>query len=155
MHLHKSVIGFATFFLVMALIVPPAQRAHWGMQGIFLAMIAATATSLLAALAFGNIRQRMRTSHIDGRSLAGFLVGYTQESRVVESDRDVRVAPSGDDEQALVPLSYAGEDEEGREDEDLPNVIVEPHGLSLSDTYQPGGIILTCLSRLNVGFPLK
>ena len=37
MHLDKSVVGFGTFFLVMALIVPPGLHAHWGMQGIFFA----------------------------------------------------------------------------------------------------------------------
>src|SRR5215472_6413797 len=77
MHLHKSVVGFATFFLVLALIVPPAERAHWGMQGIFLAMIAATVASFLAAFVFGRVRRRLRASSISGRDLARFMVGYT------------------------------------------------------------------------------
>jgi hypothetical protein len=144
MHLNKSVIGFATFFLVMALIVPPAQRAHWGMEGIFLAMIVATATSFLTALAFSKVRQRMSNSRISGRDLAGFMVGYAPETKVVESENGARLAWSGDllslialddEEQALVPFGYEGE---GEQDGELPDTIIEPHGMYLSDTYQPG-----------------
>ncbi len=148
MHLHKSVIGFATFFLVLALIVPPAERAHWGMQGIFLAMIAATTASFLAAFVFGTVRRKLRASSISGRDLARFMVGYTPETRVVESGSGVHLAQSGDllslldldDEQALALPDYDAESEEDKreEDEDLPDVIIEPHGLYLSKPYQPG-----------------
>jgi hypothetical protein len=148
MHLHKSVIGFVTFFLALALIVPPAERAHWGMQGIFLAMIAATAASFLAAFIFGRARRRLRASQISGRDLAGFMVGYTPATRIVESGSGVHLAPSGDllslldldDEQALALPDDDAESEEDKreEDEDLPDVIIEPHGLYLSKPYQPG-----------------
>ena len=148
MHVNKSVVSVVTFFLVMALIVPPAQKAHWGMQGIFVAMVAAALASYLIPLALGKLREKLSNSGIEKRELAGFLVGYIPESTVVESGNDVRLARSGDvlsmlalndDEQALVPLEYAGEDDEvGQEDEeDLPDQIIEPHGLYLSDTFMP------------------
>ncbi|HEX9132122.1 MAG TPA: hypothetical protein VF844_07505 [Ktedonobacteraceae bacterium] len=148
MHLDKSVVGFGTFFLVMALIVPPGLHAHWGMQGIFLAMIAALLLSFLAVLAWTKLREKMTQSQIRGRELAGFMVGYTPDTDVVESANGVRFARSGDllsmlaqgdDEQALVPLGtdhYADEDD--ADEEELPDQIIEPNGLYLSDTFVPG-----------------
>src|SRR5712692_4212951 len=59
MHLDKSVVAAGTFFLVMAIIVPPALRAHWGMQGIFLAMMLALVLSFLVSLAWTRIREKM------------------------------------------------------------------------------------------------
>jgi len=146
MHLDKSVIGFGTFFLVMAIIVPPGLRAHWGMQGIFLAMMAALVLSFLATLAWGKVREKMRGGGIKGRELAGFMVGYVPETNVVESNDGVRQVRAGDmlsmialddDEQALVPV---GTDhyEDYEDGEELPDVIIESNGMHLSDTYQPG-----------------
>src|SRR2546429_9816259 len=109
MHLNKSVVGMVTFFLVMALLVPSAQKAHWGMQGIFVAMVAAAIASYLIPLALGKMREKLRDGGMNKGEFAGFLVGYTPETSTVEST--VRVAPTGDvvsmlddDEQALVPL---------------------------------------------------
>jgi hypothetical protein len=148
MHLDKSVVGFATFFLVMALIVPPGLRAHWGMQGIFLAMIFALLLSFLAVLAWAKLREKMTQSQIRGRDLAGFMVGYTPEKDVVESANEVRLARPGDmlsmlalddDEQALVPVGLDHyEDEDDTDEEELPEQILEPNGLYLSDTFVPG-----------------
>ena len=147
MHLDKSVIGFGTFFLIMAIIVPPGLRAHWGMQGIFLAMIAALMLSYLATLAWGKMREKMSGGGIKGRELVGFMVGYFPDTNVVESNNGVHQARAGellsmialdDDEQALSPMSidhYENEDYE--DEEELPKVIIEPNGMYLSDTYQP------------------
>ncbi len=144
MHVNKSVLGVVTFFLVMALLVPPAQRAHWGMQGIFVAMMAAAIASYLIPLALGKMREKMRDGGIGKGELAGFLVGYTPQTDIVESENGVRLAHSGDalsmitldnEEQALLALSDG--DEENEETEDLPDQIIEPHGLYLSDTFMP------------------
>ncbi|MFL5627773.1 MAG: hypothetical protein ACJ788_19510, partial [Ktedonobacteraceae bacterium] len=148
MHLDKSVIGFGTFFLIMAIIVPPGLRAHWGMQGIFLAMTAALMLSFLATLGWGKMREKMRGGGIKGRELAGFMVGYAPKTNIVESNKRVRQARADemlslntldDDEQVLVPVAidhYENEDYEDKEG--LPNVIIEVNGMYLSDTYQPG-----------------
>jgi hypothetical protein len=166
MHFNKSAISVIIFFLVMAFIVPAANNAHWGMPGIFVAMVVAVTLSFVVPLLFGKLRERLSSGGLTHGELVGFLVGYAPESSVVEaepyqnqdmgssrSDSRRAITRSAAPTRRLEPVYVADEemgDDIDDERDDLPTVIIEPNGLYLSDCYQPsiesllGQTVLLC-----------
>jgi hypothetical protein len=171
MHLNKSAMGVIIFFLAMAFIVPVAEQAHLGMSGIFVAMIAAVALSFAVSWCGRRVRERMLDSGLSRGELVGFLVGYApEEGPIVEADPAPTGYHNGIETSAYPPLALhavaaptrrlspedswfedeAGGDGENGGEDDLPERILEPNGLYLSDTYQPsvesmlGQTILLC-----------
>jgi hypothetical protein len=164
MHFNKSAVGVVIFFLVMAFIVPAAEQAHLGMSGIFVAMVVAVALSLTVPWLGRRARERLLDGGMSRGELVGFLVGYTPEDapivnaspnegsgRIRDGDASVYALAAPATRRLTVAENWLDEDQtECEDDDELPDRILEPNGLYLSDTYQPsvesilGQTILLC-----------
>jgi hypothetical protein len=161
MNFHKSSVGLICFFLLMAFITPFTQSHGWGVSGLFLAMITASGVAIAVPWLFNKWWERRKNRpHIERREMGRFLLGYMGDEL---PDFDDDTVPLDDPDQgregvvlsrelvpstprAVVPYGYGDYDD----DEELPDCIIEPNGMYLSDVYQPdinsffAAIVLIC-----------
>lgn len=126
------------YFLLLAIIVVPAQQHHLGMQGIFFAMIGAGVVLGLLILLFKWASRRVQAMQLSRRGFFQMMVGYRPETIELSMQADAATEPlvQPGTSRSLVPASTtailpydAGE---------LPESIIEDNPLYLSDTFQPG-----------------
>lgn len=144
-----SKVGIYTivYFLLLAALMYPAQKAGLGEGGIFFAMMGAGLVFGTGWLLIRAIRRRIAASNLTGRGFFQLMVGYTPEQWEEEEEQTVpelgHASESGQS-QALIPrtpvdlvaLQQLGTPAPGQ-DSELPDMIIEDNPLYLSDTFQP------------------
>src|SRR5262249_30056563 len=88
-HSGKSAVYIVSYFLLLAIVMIPAQRVGLGMQGVFLAMAGAALLLLLCILLFKFTRRRIEAMKISKRGFMQMLVGYRPEQEVLDQERDL------------------------------------------------------------------
>lgn len=143
----KKVYYLVGYFLLVAILVYPATKLHIGMAGILYAMAGAGVVLGLIWLAIRSMKRKMQAMHLSKGEWARFLWGY--RAPVVEAEghtiNDMQGAPhttrwlSGTDtyhERSVARLPRQPYPEPAHEEE-LPDRIIEPDGLYLSDSFMP------------------
>jgi hypothetical protein len=145
----KNVYYLVGYFLLVAILVYPATRFHIGMTGILYAMAGAGVVLGLIWWCIRSIKRKMQAMHLSKGEWARFLWGY-QTAPVVEADGHTLVdnmqeAPQETRRQASTD-TYHGRSvarlprqpySEPIEEGELPDRILEPDGLYLSDSFMP------------------
>ena len=131
---HNS-ITVILYFLVLAILVGglKALGINAGMQSILAAMAIAALLMLIGWLITSAIRRRISRHNLSGKQWAAVMFGYSPEIvSVVDADSTQQTRELIPQPYDLHPVMYAEEEEE-----ELPDVIIEPHGLMFSDVFQP------------------
>lgn len=146
-HSGKHALYIVGYFLLLAIIVVPAQSHHLGMQGIFFAMAGAGFALALLILLFKWTARKVSTTRLSRRGFFQLMVGYQPETVETEPPRAQAAESLAQPmSRSLVPatiLPYPDESE-------LPESIIEENPLYLSDIFQPnvnsllGATVLLC-----------
>jgi hypothetical protein len=144
----KKVYYLVGYFLLVAILVYPATRLHIGMAGILYAMAGAGMVLGLIWLVIRSIKRKIQALHLSTGEWMRFLWGY-QTAPVVEADgysvADGQATAHVTRQQALTDIydersvarlprePYPESTEEG----ELPDRVIEPDGLYLSDSFMP------------------
>jgi hypothetical protein len=139
----KKVYYLVGYFLLVAILVYPATKLHIGMAGILYAMAGAGVLLGLIWLVIRSIKHKMQAKHLSKGEWMRFLWGY-QAAPVVEADghtldgtQEVSYATKRltdidtYQERSIATLIRQPYSEE------LPDRIIEPDGLYLSDSFMP------------------
>ncbi len=128
-----TAIYIVVYFLLLALIVVPAQSLHLGMQGIFFAMIGAGVILGLFILGVKLAKRKIENMHLTRKGFAQLMVGYEPET--VQGE-EVIAGTS----RALVPASSTSviSYDDGAVDGDgPPPQIFEKEGANLAPNFNP------------------
>ena len=139
----KKVYYLVGYFLLVAILVYPATKLHIGMAGILYAMAGAGVLLGLIWLVIRSIKHKMQAMQLSKGEWMRFLWGY-QSAPVVEADghtldsvqeasHATRQLPDTDICQERSVATLAGQPSP----EELPDRIIEPDGLYLSDSFMP------------------
>jgi hypothetical protein len=152
----KKVYYLVGYFLLVAILVYPATKLHIGMAGILYAMAGAGVALGLIWLALRSMKRKMQAMQLSKGEWARFLWGY--RAPVVEADGHpldgIQEASHTTRGQALTDTS------KGRSvatlvrqpsPEELPDRIIEPDGLYLSDSFMPSLALLLAAVLLFCG----
>jgi len=153
----KKVYFLVGYFLLVAILVYPATKFHIGIVGILYAMAGAGVALGLIWLALRSMKRKMQAMQLSKGEWMRFLWGY-QTTPVVEADGHpldgVQGAPHTTRGQALID-TYNGRSVAALarqpSPEELPDRIIEPDGLYLSDSFMPSLAVLLAAVLLFCG----
>jgi hypothetical protein len=153
----KKVYYLVGYFLLVAILVYPATKLHIGMAGILYAMAGAGVLLGLIWLALRSMKRKMQAMQLSKGEWMRFLWGY-QATPVVEADgypldgmqeasQATRQLVDTDtyQERSVATLARQPSPEE------LPDRIIEPDGLYLSDSFMPSLALLLAAVLLFCG----
>src|SRR5260221_7560861 len=153
----KKVYYLVGYFLLVAILVYPATKLHIGMAGILYAMAGAGVLLGLIWLVIRSIKRNMQAMQLSKGEWMRFLWGY-QVTPVVEADghpldgmqeasHATRQLVDTDtyQERSVATLARQSSPEE------LPDRIIEPDGLYLSDSFMPSLALLLAAVLLFCG----
>ncbi len=145
----KIVYYLVGYFLLVAILVYPATKLHIGMAGILYAMAGAGMVLGLIWLVIRSIKCKIQAMHLSKGEWMRFLWGY-QTAPIVEADGytvdDGQAAAHATRQQAAAEMYPGGRSvttlakqpyPEPPEEGELPDRIIEPDGLYLSDSFMP------------------
>src|SRR5260221_64904 len=152
----KKVYYLVGYFLLVAILVYPATKFHIGMAGILYAMAGAGVLLGLIWLAIRSMKRKMQAMQLSKGEWARFLWGY--RAPVVEADGHpldgIQEASHTTRGQALTDM-YNGRSVatlvRQPSPEELPDRIIEPDGLYLSDSFMPSLALLLAAVLLFCG----
>jgi hypothetical protein len=128
------------YFLLMSVLMVPANAANLGMVGVVVAMAVAAAIMLILWLIIKGIRHKIKSFNLSKRQWLEMMSGYQSEEETIEADGyavNGEIAPAQDSRytSALVPASPTALVPVG--DDGLEESIIENEGAYLSDTFLP------------------
>ncbi|HKF35514.1 MAG TPA: hypothetical protein VKB35_01335, partial [Ktedonobacteraceae bacterium] len=153
----KKVYYLVGYFLLVAILVYPATKFHIGMTGILYAMAGASALLGLIWLVIRSIKRKLQAKQLSTGEWMRFLWGY-QAAPVVEADGHTlggtqevsHAARRLTDRDTYQERSIAPQVRQPSSTE-LPDRIIEPDGLYLSDSFMPALALLLAAVLLFCG----
>ncbi|MBV8822761.1 MAG: ATP-binding protein [Ktedonobacteraceae bacterium] len=155
-HSGKSAIYIIGYFLLLAVLMFPAQKMHVGMQGVFFAMVGAGLLLAASILLYKFIRHKVEQMHLTGKGFFQVMVGYQPEIVQDEDEQDDggqgAAVPAVSQGRSPLPATSTAI-QPYHEESELPDAIIEDNPMHLSDTFQPdvngalGATILLCGRR--------
>jgi hypothetical protein len=153
----KKVYYLVGYFLLVAILVYPATKLHIGMIGILYAMAGAGVALGLIWLALRSMKRKMQAMQLSKGEWMRFLWGY-QAPPVVEADGHpldgMQEASHTTRQQALTDtynVRSVATLVRQPSPEELPDRILEPDGLYLSDSFMPSLALLLAAVLLFCG----
>lgn len=118
------------YFLLLAIIVVPAQHFHMGMQGIFAAMVIAALVLAACVLLFKFVKSRIAALSLTPKGFVQMMVGVAPETdgNATDAHTNRSIVPASTT--ALVPL-------QGSEGDEPPDQIIEDYPLFIAEPFQP------------------